>query len=99
MAGEGSHPLDLSSGGSEIHHQDPLCLKHGPVSWRLMGLDCSYCLLAGKLATLLHCLVLNVGLLRMVLCSLPLLNSTSSLKGEAVSSHGANARGGTIIVA
>jgi hypothetical protein len=99
MAGGGSRPLGLSSGGSDVHHQDPLCLEHGPVSWWLVGLDHSYCLLADELALLLHCLMLNVGLLRMCSCSLPLQKSMSSLKGEAVSGRGASARGGTIIMA
>jgi hypothetical protein len=40
-------------------------------------------MLAGKLASSLHCLALDVGLLSMGTHSLPLPKSLSSLKGEA----------------
>jgi hypothetical protein len=33
MTGGGGHLLGLSLGGGEVHHHDPLRLKHGLMTW------------------------------------------------------------------
>jgi hypothetical protein len=51
VADGGSHSLGLSLGGGEVHHHDPLYLKHGLVLGQLIRLGRSDCLLANELAS------------------------------------------------
>jgi hypothetical protein len=82
VADGGSHSLDLSSSGSEVHHQDPLCLEHMLLSRQFIQLGHHDRLLAGELASPLHYLTLTVGLLSVGLRSLPLLKGMPSLGRE-----------------
>jgi hypothetical protein len=82
MANGRSRSLVLSSGGGKVHRQDPLCLKDGLVSRRLIWLGRSDRLLVGELASPLCRLTLGVNLLSMGLRLLHLLKGISSLKRE-----------------
>jgi hypothetical protein len=81
--GGGGHFLGPSLGGGKVHHQDPLCLKRGLMSWRRVRLSRSSWLPAGELALPLRCLLLSAGLLSAGLHSLPLMTSTPLLEEEA----------------
>jgi hypothetical protein len=62
MTGRGGHLLGLSLCGGEVHHQDPLRLKHGLVPWWCMWLNHGSGLHAGELASPWRYLLLDGGL-------------------------------------
>jgi hypothetical protein len=78
----GSHSLGLSSGGGEVHHQEPLHLEPRVVLGWLLQLGYSDRLLADELTSLLHCLMPGVSLLSAGSCSLPFLKGVPSLSRE-----------------
>jgi hypothetical protein len=83
LAADGwTHSLGLNSGGGEVHRQDPLRLRRGFVSRWLIRLGRHGHLLVGELASLLHCLTFDVGLVSMGLRSLPLSKSMLLLRRE-----------------
>jgi hypothetical protein len=55
MAGGGSHLLSPRLSGGDVHHQDPLCLKHGLMLWPRMWLNRGSGLLAYELASPWRC--------------------------------------------
>jgi hypothetical protein len=67
----GSHYLDPSLSGGEVHHQDPLHLEHGLMPRWCMRMDRGSCLPTSKLSLLWHCLLLGGGLLSTGLRLLP----------------------------
>jgi hypothetical protein len=82
MTNSGSHSLGISSGGGEVHCQDPLCLECRLVSGHLIRLGHSDHFLPSKLASLLRCLELGISLLSTGSLSLPLLKGVLSFKSE-----------------
>jgi hypothetical protein len=81
--GGGSRFLGVSSGGIEVHHQDPLHLDCGLMSQRLVRLGRGGCLLVSEIALPLHYLMLSVVLLIPGSRSLPLPKSAPSFEREA----------------
>jgi hypothetical protein len=63
VANVGIHSLGLSSGGGEVHFEDPLCHECRLVSWHLIWQGRCDHFLAGELASLLHSLTLGIGLM------------------------------------
>jgi hypothetical protein len=81
VAGRGSHLLGLSLSGGEVHHQDPLCLKHGLTPWWHVQLNHGSGLLVSELASPWHYLLLGGGLPSVGLCLLPLDERDIARKG------------------
>jgi hypothetical protein len=99
LAGWGSLLLCLSLGRGEVHHQDPLHLKHGLMPWRCVWLDHGSSLLVGKLALSWHCLLLGGGMLSTGFCLLPSMMSVALLDEEVGFQPWATVHGGTVVVA
>jgi hypothetical protein len=83
MARRGSHLLALSLSGGEVHHQDPLHLRCGLVSWRHTQLNHDSRFLTDELASSWRCLLLGYGLPNKGLRLLSPVMSVTSRRREA----------------
>jgi hypothetical protein len=83
MARRGSHLLALSLSGGEVHHQDPLHLRCGLVSWWHTQFNHDSRFLTDELASSWRCLLLGYGLPSKGLRLLSPVMSVTSRRREA----------------